>query len=187
MILAVKVLGLLAIGIGLVIYGTIVKNKWGINTDTVFCVRCKTPLPQSRKPQNLQEALWGGWSCPVCGVHLDKWGREVPLQTRRRSQNIHSSTAQVQGTLRSKPLIFTALGFFCLTVLLSWLGLGGFSSPSTVLEWVITIVVAAVETAIFISLFYFGSVALLNRFTDRLRESTKDPRTKTGDSENGLA
>lgn len=161
--LAVIVFGLLAIGIILVIYGTIVKNKWGINTDSVLCARCKTPLPQSRKPQNLQEALWGGWTCPACGARLDKWGREVTSQTRRTPNNLFSST-QGQGRLRNGLLLFTALGFFSLTVLLSWLGLGEFSPPSTVLEWVITIVAAAAEAAIFATLFYLASAALLNRF-----------------------
>jgi hypothetical protein len=52
--------GSLGIGMVLVIYGTIARNRWGINTDQVFCPRCKTPLPQIRKPQTLQQALWGG-------------------------------------------------------------------------------------------------------------------------------
>jgi hypothetical protein len=57
MILFAILFGLLGIGMVLVIYGTITKNRWGINTDQVFCPRCNTPLPRIRKPQTLQEAL----------------------------------------------------------------------------------------------------------------------------------
>ena len=35
----------------LVICGTVVKNRWGINLDPVSCPRCNTPLPQIRRPQ----------------------------------------------------------------------------------------------------------------------------------------
>jgi len=59
-------------------YGTLVRNKWGINSDSVSCPRCNTALPQARKPRSLRQSLWGGWTCPNCGVEVDKWGRELP-------------------------------------------------------------------------------------------------------------
>jgi len=74
--------GFLAVGMVLVIYGSIAKNRWGINLNEVFCPRCKTALPQVRKPQSFRQSLWGGCTCPNCGVEVDKWGREVlPTKT----------------------------------------------------------------------------------------------------------
>lgn len=69
--------GLLILGILLVVHGTVVKNRWGLNPDAVSCPRCSTPLPRVRKPQSAQQAMWGGHSCLRCGIELDKWGREI--------------------------------------------------------------------------------------------------------------
>ena len=71
------VFGLLGIGMVFVIYGTIAKNRWGINLDSVSCPRCHTPFPQIRKPQNSHQTLWGGGTCAKCGAEVDKWGREL--------------------------------------------------------------------------------------------------------------
>ncbi len=40
------------------------------------CPKCGAPLPAVRKPTDLQEMLWGGWTCEKCGFKMDKWGRE---------------------------------------------------------------------------------------------------------------
>lgn len=40
--------GLLAVGFVLLIYGSLVKNKWGINPDRVSCPKCNTAFPQAR-------------------------------------------------------------------------------------------------------------------------------------------
>lgn len=72
---------LLGIGLFLVVYGTVAKNRWGINLGSVSCPRCKTPLPKMRKPQSIREAMWGGANCTACGLEVDKWGREVVPQT----------------------------------------------------------------------------------------------------------
>ncbi|MEJ2246234.1 MAG: hypothetical protein P8Y80_09205 [Acidobacteriota bacterium] len=64
-----------------VIHGTIVKNKWGINTkDVAYCPHCKTKFPKTKflfwvTPKSQYEAMWGGWTCHVCGTRIDKWGR----------------------------------------------------------------------------------------------------------------
>jgi hypothetical protein len=71
------VFGLLVVGGALVTYGTFARNRWGVNLGDVTCPRCKTLLPQIRKPQSTRQKLWGGWKCPGCGVEIDKWGREV--------------------------------------------------------------------------------------------------------------
>ncbi len=68
---------LLGVGLVLVIYGTIRKNRWGINLEPVNCPRCKQPMPQVRKPMSLSQTLWGGGTCVRCGCEMDKWGREI--------------------------------------------------------------------------------------------------------------
>jgi predicted RNA-binding Zn-ribbon protein involved in translation (DUF1610 family) len=69
--------GVLALGLALVIHGTLIKNRWGINLKSVSCPRCNAVLPQVRKPRSRQQSMWGGWTCPNCGVQVDKWGRDV--------------------------------------------------------------------------------------------------------------
>jgi hypothetical protein len=69
--------GVLTVGMALVIFGTVARNRWGINLDGVSCPRCNTPLPKVREPRSLQQALWGGGTCPNCGAEVDKWGRDV--------------------------------------------------------------------------------------------------------------
>lgn len=73
----IVVFGLLAIGMVLVVYGTVAKNKWGINLSPVSCPRCKASLPQVRRPTSLRQAMWGGYVCPACGAQVDKWGRQI--------------------------------------------------------------------------------------------------------------
>jgi len=69
--------GMVAVGLVAIIYGTLAKNRWGINLDKVSCPRCNTLLPEVRTPRSLRQTMWGGWTCPNCGVDVDKWGREV--------------------------------------------------------------------------------------------------------------
>jgi hypothetical protein len=71
--------GLIGIGLVLVTYGTLNKNKWGINLAAVSCPRCKSSAPQVRTPNSLGQTLWGGWTCPMCRAEVDKWGREIEL------------------------------------------------------------------------------------------------------------
>jgi hypothetical protein len=61
----------------LVIFGTIVKNSWGINLSPVSCPNCKAELPQVRIPTSFRQGLWGGNTCPNCGAEVDKWGRRL--------------------------------------------------------------------------------------------------------------
>jgi hypothetical protein len=77
------IFGLLAMGGAVVIYGTLVKNRWGINAGNIACQRCHTSLPKVRQPQSLREELWGGCTCTTCGAELDKWGRELQGGTSR--------------------------------------------------------------------------------------------------------
>ena len=68
-----------AVGVGmvLVVYGTIVKNQFGINLDGVSCPNCNKDLSQIRLPKSLRQVLWGGYTCPACGTEIDKWGRRI--------------------------------------------------------------------------------------------------------------
>jgi hypothetical protein len=65
------------IGTLLVIFGTIAKNRWGINLHPVNCPRCGNSMPCVRKPKSRTQALWGGGTCETCGCEMDKWGREI--------------------------------------------------------------------------------------------------------------
>jgi hypothetical protein len=77
MYLAVGVLIFLAVGVVLVVYGTIKKDRWGINLGRVECPNCRTVMPRVRMPQSGREAMWGGYTCPTCKTEMDKWGRSI--------------------------------------------------------------------------------------------------------------
>ena len=68
---------LLLAGTVAVVVGSMRKSKWGINLQAVNCPRCGTVQPRVRKPGNARQAMWGGSTCPGCGLELDKWGRPV--------------------------------------------------------------------------------------------------------------
>ncbi len=77
LVIASIVLVLLIAGAIAIYLGTKNKTKWGINTKPVNCPRCGAPSPGIRKPENMQQALWGGYSCTGCSTNIDKWGRKV--------------------------------------------------------------------------------------------------------------
>jgi hypothetical protein len=57
------------------------RGRWGINLQGLGgadCPRCGESQPAVRVPRSLNQALWGGWTCPGCDSEIDKWGREVP-------------------------------------------------------------------------------------------------------------
>jgi hypothetical protein len=160
----VIIFGLLALGMVLVICGTIAKNRWGINLDPVSCPRCNTPFPQIRKPQNIRQALWGGGTCTNCGAEVDKWGREVTAQSQPFPSG-HIKPEDQRG-LKRRLLSFTAVGFFCLTLLFDWLAIRpslGQVVWKTWPLWMSLIGAAIVETVIFTALFYSASIYLLGR------------------------
>jgi hypothetical protein len=70
-------IGILFIGIGLVWFATSRKNKFGINFTKAVCPNCQVELPANRKPANLRQFLWGGWTCGNCGCETDKWAKRV--------------------------------------------------------------------------------------------------------------
>lgn len=44
---------------------------------TKKCPDCGEKLPKFRTPANLNQALWGGTTCPACGCEVDRRGRKV--------------------------------------------------------------------------------------------------------------
>jgi len=38
------------------------------------CPKCNYKLPMIRRPSTEQQALWGGWTCPICGANIDRDG-----------------------------------------------------------------------------------------------------------------
>ena len=66
-----------AVGVMLVIHGTIVKNRWGVNLRRVQCPTCATVMGRVRMPTSGQQAMRGGYTCPTCKCELDKWGRPI--------------------------------------------------------------------------------------------------------------
>lgn len=50
------------------------RTKYGVNLDDVTCPSCGSSLPTVRRPANIHQALWGGWTCPNCEAEINKWG-----------------------------------------------------------------------------------------------------------------
>ncbi|MDR3695650.1 hypothetical protein [Mucilaginibacter sp.] len=53
------------------------KSKWGINLKRVYCPVCNTKQPIIRWPESMEQAAWGGTTCPKCHTRLDKYGRVI--------------------------------------------------------------------------------------------------------------
>jgi hypothetical protein len=73
----VVILAGVAVGVVLVIHGTIVKNRWGVNLRRVQCPNCATVMGRVRMPTSGERAMWGGYTCPTSKCELDKWGRPI--------------------------------------------------------------------------------------------------------------
>lgn len=78
-VILLAVASVLLLGVLLVAFGTITKNRWGINGKPVNCPACGSPIPRVRQPKSLRQALWGGGTCEKCGCEMDKWGRLITL------------------------------------------------------------------------------------------------------------
>jgi transposase-like protein len=48
----------------------------GINIKKVKCPDCGQEQPMIRKPKNIREALFGGWTCEKCGCKMNKFGKK---------------------------------------------------------------------------------------------------------------
>jgi hypothetical protein len=82
-ILTLIIVGAIAGGLGVLLVIVIGKafnlrifegKRMGLNLKRgLKCPSCHAPLPMVRRPQNLNQALWGGWTCKNCGNEFDKW------------------------------------------------------------------------------------------------------------------
>lgn len=52
-------------------------GKMGISTKTISCPQCGLKAPMIRRPANLKQFLWGGWTCAKCKCEFDKYGNEI--------------------------------------------------------------------------------------------------------------
>jgi len=41
------------------------------------CPECGTPVPRFRRPASVRQALWGGWTCAICGTEMDRRGHRL--------------------------------------------------------------------------------------------------------------
>lgn len=156
--LIISVVG--GLGVLLVLYGTLAKNRWGINLDPVSCPRCKTALPRLYEPRSLRQAAWGGWTCPNCGAGVDKWGREVvPIAPR----TIVKSEDEMRAGIRRR-FIIKAPVLFCLLLLLDWTGIIGGGFPSTWGEALVQVGANVAWTLFFMVIFYFAGKYIGKRF-----------------------
>jgi predicted RNA-binding Zn-ribbon protein involved in translation (DUF1610 family) len=57
----------------LIVYG-MVKGK---RLSAPNCPDCGRELSLIRKPTSFRQAIWGGWTCPTCGCHVDRWGLRI--------------------------------------------------------------------------------------------------------------
>jgi hypothetical protein len=48
-----------------------------INLERVHCPGCDAQMPAIRVPKGWHELMWGGWTCPICGCRMDKWGKAL--------------------------------------------------------------------------------------------------------------
>ena len=55
---------------------TIIVLGWFILTKKpVKCAACGREQPKMRKPDNLEQGMWGGYTCVGCGASLDARGQ----------------------------------------------------------------------------------------------------------------
>ena len=43
------------------------------------CPECGTAVPMFRNPKSLRQALWGGWTCSLCGTEMDRNGNSLAI------------------------------------------------------------------------------------------------------------
>lgn len=60
----------------MIILGSVMKWRFGVNLMGAECGKCGTPAPIVRGPKDGYEVLWGGWTCEKCKRKCDKWGRK---------------------------------------------------------------------------------------------------------------
>jgi len=66
---------IIAVGVLVLYFGVKKRNRFGINISSLQCPECGQQAPAVRKPKNLSQTLWGGFTCGKCGAEIDKWGK----------------------------------------------------------------------------------------------------------------
>ena len=66
---SLAVLAALAVSVVLVVRGTIVKNRWGINLRRVQCPNCATVMGRVRLPASGSQAMWAATRAPLATVN----------------------------------------------------------------------------------------------------------------------
>ncbi len=165
--------GALGLGVVVVLYGTILRNRWGINLEPVSCPRCGTLPPHTREPRTVRQAMWGGWTCTTCGTEVDKWGQEIASVAPRRSAK---AKEQTHISLKKKLVIISAAIYFCLTLFFDWMRPTSGGLPSTWDGILFQAGAAILETALFTALLYIALVHLARkvRNSTRGRESNQN-------------
>ena len=74
LLLLLCVFGIFILIIAISVYGTVAKNRWGVNLNPLVCPVCgAVPTPGI----SLRRSFWGGRTCEVCGTKMDNWGRII--------------------------------------------------------------------------------------------------------------
>lgn len=171
----------LTAGVLLVAYGTAVKNRWGINLDPVCCPRCKTSLPKVRTPQSFREAMWGGCTCPACGVGVDKWGREVAPTAPR---TVIRPIGEIRRAVKKRAITIAAIGGFWLELIFYWSGFGESKRwiPSNWKEALVQIGFAVLKASFWTLLFAIVFSYVIDHFF-----FSEDPASKQGHDSDGAS
>lgn len=61
----------------LALWGTLERNRWGLNFGRVVCPRCLRTIPNPSGLRGLRQKLFGGGACAECKTIVNKWGREI--------------------------------------------------------------------------------------------------------------
>lgn len=148
-----------------VAYGTLAKNKWGINIRPVSCPRDGTRVPVRREPRSLQQALWHNWTCPACGIEVDKWGREVAAVGPGPIDRMALCQVKIQAAKWS--IVMTAPVLFCLALLENLVLLGREPFPLTWRLALTLIIPAILEAAIIVLIAYLCARFFIVKYYSR--------------------
>lgn len=64
-------IGMLVGGVG----AAVVLLLFAMSRKPVKCPSCGREQPKMRKPANMQQAMWGGYTCQGCGAEMDARGK----------------------------------------------------------------------------------------------------------------
>lgn len=61
------------------------------------CPSCGAKLPAVRRPSNLRQAMWGGWTCSQCHAEVDRRGQLIKAATNDVQRGALSQTTHASG------------------------------------------------------------------------------------------